>query len=57
MVEMAGITETYHLAQFERVHPEHGGAEVVAQPHSFKSSALGKLSCPVVSNAVNLEVC
>jgi len=35
--------ETYHLAQLERVHPEHGSAEVVAQPHSFKSSVVQRL--------------
>jgi hypothetical protein len=33
MVEMAGIAETHHLAQLERVHPDHRCAEV----HSFKS--------------------
>jgi hypothetical protein len=43
MVEMAGIAETYHFAQLERVHPEHGGAEVVAQPHAFKSPVVQRL--------------
>ena len=43
MVEMAGIAETYHFSQLERVHPEHGGAEVVAQPHAFKSSVVQRL--------------
>jgi hypothetical protein len=40
---MAGIAETYHFAQLERVHPEHGGAEVVAQPHAFKSPVVQRL--------------
>jgi hypothetical protein len=40
---MAGIAETYHLAQLERVHPEHGSAEVVAQTHSFKNSVVQRL--------------
>jgi len=26
VVEMAGIAETYHFSQLERVHPEQGGA-------------------------------
>ena len=43
MVEMAGIAETYHFAQLERVHPAHGGAEVVAQPHAFKSPVVKRL--------------
>ena len=43
MVEIAGIAETYHFSQLERVHPEHGGAEVVAQPHAFKSSVIQRL--------------
>ncbi len=43
MVQMAGIAETYHFSQLERVHPEHGGAEVVAQPHAFKSSVVQRL--------------
>ena len=43
MVEMAGIAETYHFSQLERVHPEHGGAEVVAQSHAFKSSVVQRL--------------
>jgi hypothetical protein len=29
VVKMAGIAETYHFSKLERVHPEHGGAEVV----------------------------
>ena len=43
MVDMAGIAETYHFAQLERVHPEHGGAEVVAQPYAFKSPVIQRL--------------
>ena len=43
MVEMTGIAETYHFSQLERVHPEHGGAEVVTQPHAFKSSVIQRL--------------
>ncbi len=43
VVEMAGIAETYHFLQLERVHPEHGGAEVVAKPHAFKSSVVQRL--------------
>jgi hypothetical protein len=35
VVEMTGIAETYHFSQLERVHPEHGGAKVVTQPHAF----------------------
>ena len=35
--------ETYHFAKLERVHPEHGGAEVVTQPHAFKSSVIQRL--------------
>jgi hypothetical protein len=41
--KMAGIAETYHFSKLERVHPEHGGAEVVTQPHAFKSSVIQRL--------------
>jgi hypothetical protein len=43
VVKMAGIAETYHFSQLERVHPEHGGAEVVTQPHALKSSVIQRL--------------
>jgi hypothetical protein len=43
VVEMTGIAETYHFSQLERVHPEHGGAEVVTQPHASKSSVIQRL--------------
>jgi hypothetical protein len=32
-----------NLAQLERVNPEHGSAEVVAQPHFFKNSVVQRL--------------
>jgi hypothetical protein len=43
VVKMAEIAETYHFSQLERVHPEHGGAEVVTQPHAFKSLVIQRL--------------
>jgi hypothetical protein len=39
VVEMAGIAETYYVTQFERVHPDHGSAEVVAQSRAFALNA------------------
>ncbi|MGB1598660.1 MAG: hypothetical protein ACPIOQ_38260 [Promethearchaeia archaeon] len=37
VVKMARVTQTDDFAQFESIHPERWGGEVVTQPHSLQS--------------------
>jgi len=38
VIEVAWVTQPHHFAQSKRVHPEHGGSEVVAKPDAFEST-------------------